>query len=605
MYDDRYLYFAARCYDERPDLISAAETKRGGSIGNDDHLSFNIDLTGQQRVESAWYFKVTANGTQSELVPGGSASKQEWRGDWIAASRIDSLGWTTEAAVPLALFRHPGGAQDVAIYVDRWIPRYQEWAAWPNMGDNYDLSRAGRYTGMRFPATVNRPFLMPYGAAEASGSGRTAYLGVDFKHSTRSGLTLVGTVNPDHRNVETEVLSLGFSYGERFRADNRPFFVEGGKFTPESRIFYSQRVGEMYGGGKVIGSSGQHSYGVLTAFDRDRVAHATGRWYFRPHARLELDQSFAVRASESAQAPVGYLPASTGNLAAESRAVRTWLRGPVTHTWEVRGALTQTVDTVGTGYDIYTRYQRDGGNGGVSTTLGYQWTSPDWLAMDGLFDPELRNLHQTNASLSYSLQTDGRHIRKWSLSTSGGTSVRPGGDVFTRSVSASGTIEAPGGITLSGGPSYSERGPFKDHSVSSTLSWNVYELYTGGSLSASFGRSQGADFRSASLSQGIHPFRSVNLEGGGQFYRRIFPATDSTATRTDDSYQLRATLQYDISEEQAVSGRVIYSDSGTNGFVSYRQVVRRGTDFFVIYGDPSALTWRHRISLKAMVVLGG
>jgi hypothetical protein len=63
------------------------------------------------------------------------------------------------------------------------------------------------------------------------------------------------------------------------------------------------------------------------------------------------------------------------------------------------------------------------------------------------------------------------------------------------------------------------------------------------------------------------------------------------------------TLQYDVTAECAVSGRLIYSHEGVNGYCSYREMVRKGLDLFLIVGDPSADRWTKRIAVKAMFVV--
>jgi hypothetical protein len=618
-YDSTHVYFAVRCFDSQPELIAIEETKRGGNISSDDHVSLNLDFSGQHRTEGAWYFKITAGGVQSEVVPGGSASKTEWRGDWIGASHVDSRGWTAEVAIPLSLFNHAGGIATPRVYADRWVPRRQEWAAWPNMGLVYDLAKTGRLTAIVMPRSVRRPTFMPYVVGEYDRRRRSRwdkYAGIDAKYTTPGGLTIVGSINPDNRNIETEVLSLGFSYGERFRADNRPFFVEGGQYTPESRLFYSQRVGDMYGGVKAFGAVGTSQVGMAYTIDRDKVSHLAGRWYARPTPRIAIDHSLAWRHSNDPTTPLACLPATTDNVAGESRFVGEWLSDRVTHTVELRGAGTWTADTVGRGYNTYARYGRNGGNGGINSSLTWQWMGKDWLALDGYFDPDLRDLHQLTGSISWSLQTDDPLIRKWSVSTSGGQSIRSNGDTFTRSLGFSASAETPSGVSLSGGPSFSRRDSSNDHSYSATLAWNIHKLYTSGSVSGGTGRTQEITYRNVSASQGLHVFDCIIMNLGGQYYRRI-----------EDSYQFRTTLQYDITPEHAISGRVvrnwkdvrtgdvIQTQKSTNAYVSYRQVVRNGVDLFLILGDPRATGngdsehtmlkgWlTKRVAIKAMIVL--
>jgi hypothetical protein len=59
----------------------------------------------------------------------------------------------------------------------------------------------------------------------------------------------------------------------------------------------------------------------------------------------------------------------------------------------------------------------------------------------------------------------------------------------------------------------------------------------------------------------------------------------------------------DLTTEPAISGRIARTSDGTNGYVTYRQTLRRGVDLFLIGGDPSADTWAKRVALKAVFVL--
>ena len=160
-------------------------------------------------------------------------------------------------------------------------------------------------------------------------------------------------------------------------------------------------------------------------------------------------------------------------------------------------------------------------------------------------------------------------------------------------------------MRLSGGPSYSERGEYEDKSVSATLAWNVYRLYTSGSVSAGLGTVQDTDYRNLTVSQGLHLLDRISINLSAQFYRREFPVghPDMPPGGTSDTHQLHATLQYDITPEHAITGRVIRTDDWTNAYLSYRQVVRNGVDLFLIVGDPRATGLTKRAALKAMIVL--
>lgn len=84
-WDPEKLYFAFDCKDTEPKMIRAQQIKRNGSIWSDDSVVVNIDCLHDH--SSCYEFGVNCRGTQYEYIPGGSALKVEWRGDWRAACR--------------------------------------------------------------------------------------------------------------------------------------------------------------------------------------------------------------------------------------------------------------------------------------------------------------------------------------------------------------------------------------------------------------------------------------------------------------------------------------------------------------------------------------
>ncbi|NIQ99087.1 MAG: hypothetical protein GTN78_02640, partial [Gemmatimonadales bacterium] len=76
--DSASLYVAFRCHDSRPSEIRADQTKRQGSLRNDDRVAVGIDVEDTGR--SMYEFRVNPVGTQQDHVPGGTSEKIEWRG---------------------------------------------------------------------------------------------------------------------------------------------------------------------------------------------------------------------------------------------------------------------------------------------------------------------------------------------------------------------------------------------------------------------------------------------------------------------------------------------------------------------------------------------
>ena len=616
-YDSTNMYFAARCYDHHPDQVRMEQTKRSNDLWTDDYLAIELDIEHQHRYDGAYAFRVNPRGTQDEYIPDGSASKIEWRGDWEAVARIDSLSWVAEFSVPLAIFNRPAGNHTVGISLYRQLQRTKEGMQWPNMGANWDRTKTGDWMGIAWPKRRQRPIFMPYVVGHFSRTtdeeedppvkktAKDAYLGLDMKYTTPHGLAVVGTVYPDFQNVESDILGLDFSYSERYRDDRRPFFEEGEHYFPKSWIFYSNRVEEIYGGGKLFGQLGKHRLGLINAYGRDRVNHVAGTWYWQPITRFETESNFAWRHGPKDAPREDGMPMATDNVVAVTVISKSRQVGNSTEYYSAQGGFTHTASDTGDGYDAEAGYDRHGGNGSLDLHMRVRHISAGFTPIDGLLDLDERNQRDATISVGYWLEKDRRWFREWGLDGYARYAERLNGDLYTRILEGSGWIEVFSGAGIYGELRDGERPPYHDRTLSAWFWWNDDKLYTSGELGSTVGRVEDADYLLVSLSQGVRPWDVLSFQVRTQYRRRNLPVghEDKPEGGIEQQYQIMSTAQYDITTERAVSGRLIYSHEGLNGYCTYRQVVRRGLDLFLILGDPSADTWTPRIALKAMIVI--
>lgn len=106
-FDDAYVYFAARCWESRPDRIIANDMRRDGNIGTNDNIAWTFDTFNDRR-----------NGILLEANPlGGRVDGQttneentnlDWNPVWSVEVERFEGGWTVEAAVPFKSLRYRG-----------------------------------------------------------------------------------------------------------------------------------------------------------------------------------------------------------------------------------------------------------------------------------------------------------------------------------------------------------------------------------------------------------------------------------------------------------------------------------------------------------------
>lgn len=633
-YDRSHFYFAARCYDSRPDQIRMQQTKRSNDLWSDDYVAVGLDIEHQHRYEGEYVFRVSARGTQDERIPDGSASKVEWKGDWMAAARTDTVGWTAEWAVPLSMFNRPAGTHTIGLTAFRRHQRTDESIQWPNMGRSWDRTKAGDWVGIDWPHQERHPVFMPYVVGQyaaatqdsPSTSLRGGYVGLDMKYTTPHGITFVGSAYPDFRNVENEILGLEFSYSERYQRDRRPFFEEGRRYFPDSWMFYtSRRIEEIYAGGKLFGQVGNHRVGIITAYDRARVNHAAGQWYWQPVTRLEIENNLVWRHGPKNALRRDGAPMATDNLTFVSAIRKGRYTGRATQYLRVQSGLTATASDTGNGYNLEASLEQYGGNGAFDGGVAVRYLTKGFMPLDGLFSFDDADQREVSGSIGYRIEGDRTWLRGWGTRLHGRNAERLNGDLYRRMVEGEGWVEVYRGIGFSGELRYEHRPPYRDTIATARFWWNDDRLYSRGGSRLTFGTRGGTDYLHAQVEQGIHPRGPMSLNVSIECRRRDYPPDHAEKPEylpnggLDERYQLIGTVQYDITPERAISGRVAYSifddvpgDPALgprirrrqwNGYCTYRQIVRKGLDLFLIIGDPSADTWSKRIAVKAMVVL--
>jgi len=473
------------------------------------------------------------------------------------------------------------------------------------MGRNVDYTKSGDWVGVVWPQVRGRPAVMPYGVGESERGNPNGYAGVDVRYTTSAGVTLLGTAYPDFKNVESDILGLDFSYSPLYAGDNRPFFKEGKGYLPWDWVFYSGHVGEMYGGGKAFGQYGKHRLGLLSAYDRSKVAHIAGRWNWQPRTRMDVYQQFAYRHGPKDAPRPDDVPMATDHLSYLTTVQQSRQVGNSQDYYKAQFGLTRTASDMGNGFETEASYERYGGSGSLGFGVVAQYLSDGFLLSQGTFDPQDAGQRNVAVGVNYWLKRADSWLEQYGWSIHGHYSQRLDGDLYFRHVNLSGWIETSRNISTWLAFFAQDRPPNKDRTVGFWVGWNQNKLYDQGSISATVGRMKSADYLLLYAGQGTHIGSYIILRGNGEFRRFDYPVghADKPSGGVEDRYQVIGTIQFNITSERSVSGRIVKTNDGLNGYATYQQTLRRGLDLFVIVGDPSADIWTKRVALKAMFVL--
>jgi len=300
-FDRDHVYVVMRCWESRPDRLTATEMRRDNTrIVRDDNVAWLFDTFYDRR--NGYAFEVSAAGGRIDgQVTNEGQLNLDWNPVWdVVVGRFEG-GWAMEAALPFKSLRYrPGVAQVWGFQVrrnSRWRNETSYLtplsAAQANRG-HFRASLAATVVGLEAPSGSRNLEIKPYaiadlttdfGAVPRVKNDFAGDAGIDLKYGITQNLTADFTVNPDFAQVEADEQQINLTRFSLFFPEKREFFLEnqgtfgfggvrtsgrqaGGTDTPV--LFYSRRIGLSEGqaaplraGGRLTGRVGRFSLGLL------------------------------------------------------------------------------------------------------------------------------------------------------------------------------------------------------------------------------------------------------------------------------------------------------------------------------------------------------
>ena len=302
-YDEKNLYIAFRCFDEK-DKIRATVAKRD-EVFNEDNVRVWLDTYNDQR--RAYIIGFNPYGIQQDgIFTEGQGA--DFSVDIVMESKgvIEDWGWSVEAKIPFKSLRYTAGKGklwgfNAARNIDRLNDEFDQW-----LPDDRDISgflvKHGKLSGLNeikyertlevvpsvtLSETGSRKRTIPLSTANNNGYdpifnpvgvrdfGRFVNdsikpeIGVNLKYTLSPNVTLDAAVNPDFAEIEADAAVV--TANQRFPIffeEKRPFFLEGKEiFDSPLSPFYSRTIIDPDLAAKVTGKIGANSFGLLVASD--------------------------------------------------------------------------------------------------------------------------------------------------------------------------------------------------------------------------------------------------------------------------------------------------------------------------------------------------
>ena len=159
-YTETALYIGFVAFDERPETIIVADSRRDSSLNQTD--SFQVVIDGLLDRQNAYLFGTNPAGVEydAQIVREGAGFNVNWDGSWRVEARITDIGWSGEMEIPFSTLRY-GGAQPQSwgINFQRNIRANNEIAYWAPLNRQRSIERiseAGTLTGITPPPRRSR-----------------------------------------------------------------------------------------------------------------------------------------------------------------------------------------------------------------------------------------------------------------------------------------------------------------------------------------------------------------------------------------------------------------------------------------------------------------
>jgi hypothetical protein len=459
------------------------------------------------------------------------------------------------------------------INMDRLQQRTKIHSLWCNYGPQELNELEGHWVGVTYPPYHPSLSLLPYSSIgwqeKRGGSFRS---GLDARYTPTPLLTLVGTINPDFRNVEEAVEGIDFSYGPRFVPDRRPFFQEGAGIYNTGgipgRFFYSRQIGPFDTGVNLYGKLNQRdTIGVLAAVDWGQRAD----WVLRGrHAFGETSNvNFALLNRDDASVTNRVFVLGEDFRRKFWNADASWAGS-----WE------------------------GGSQSGSAGNVFLYYNSPRWFAevVPHFVSPEFRDdlgfipftdYKGVLTDASYSTQWRKGPVRSLFASLAANNSDHYDSSVFRRERNAFFSLETRNDYAFRLGWDGGQFEEFHDSVYTVSVGARVSDPFHNYGIGYQWGR------RADDPITFLTPY--VTWRFGQRFTMGL---ASSILNHTEDAQLHIFTFNYDFSPKQGIGGRVVAQTGGTNGYLAFRRSGYGGTETFLILGDPNALKFRERIVLK-------
>ncbi|NQV17526.1 MAG: carbohydrate binding family 9 domain-containing protein [Armatimonadetes bacterium] len=281
-YDDKYLYFLAKCYAKDTGIIRDFHCSRDAIYTTDRIFIFLDTFYSNQQ---AYYVGANPNGEQADgiVINDIDPSIDLF---YESSSNITDYGYLVEIALPFKSIKYKSGRNvSWGFFLKRHIPhKNEEITCFPvkrgggNYYDNYGIIKfeniPAKMNLKLIPAVIGNYTENEDKLLNETGTETNFEPEMNIFFEPNSNLTMKATINPDFNIIEADALNIDVNNRfPLFYTEKRPFFIEQtNPFYTDINIFYTRQIVAPEWGAKLSGTFGKYSVLGLAALDEKAPA---------------------------------------------------------------------------------------------------------------------------------------------------------------------------------------------------------------------------------------------------------------------------------------------------------------------------------------------
>lgn len=202
----------------------------------------------------------------------GQRVNYKWNGSWKSFSQKTDSGWSTEVAIELSqIFDDPEKRKVFGLSLSRIVPRLDSIFWKGPLDPAFEFDELGKLKVLDLAEQdlakqEKKAKIIPYIISNiGSGIKTETEAGFDVRYAFSQQMSGRLTINPDFATVEPDKEQINLTPFELYLPEKREFFLESAEISQQRiGLFYSKRIGDIYGGVKIQGKTGAYEYSGMS-----------------------------------------------------------------------------------------------------------------------------------------------------------------------------------------------------------------------------------------------------------------------------------------------------------------------------------------------------